>query len=87
MRMKTIATVGALASCVLASRKRHSVVGAAPPGSTQQVRFASGSRGGRAAVPGMHTDAHEGERKERTHKWNDHEIGGGLGEHEGGGAT
>ena len=84
MRMKTIATVGALASCVLASRKRHSVVGASPPGSTQQVRFASGSRGGRAAAPGMHTDAHEGERKKRTHKWNDHENGGGLGEHEGG---
>ena len=75
MRMKTVATVGALASCVLASRKRHSVVGAAPPGSTQQVRFASGSRGGRAAALGVHTGAREGERQERTHKRNEHEFG------------
>jgi hypothetical protein len=53
----------------------YSVVGAAPPGSMQQVRFANGSRGGRAAALGVHTGAREGERQERTHKRNEHEFG------------
>ena len=131
MRIKTVATVGALVSYVLASRRNHSLVGASPPGSTQQVRFAraiaagggqrrrgctrmhtkgnerngrtngtttkaagdysvvgaappgsmqqvrfaNGSRGGRAAALGVHTGAREGERQERTHKRNEHEFG------------